>query len=130
MSSLEFQDPKGLKITLGSKPPLIVIVGPTAVGKTEISIQLAERLGGEIVSADSRLFYRGMDIGTAKPTSEERLRIPHHLIDVANPNETWSLAVFQRLAADAIADIQARGRLPFLVGGTGQYIHAVTHGWA
>ncbi|HEY5269614.1 MAG TPA: tRNA (adenosine(37)-N6)-dimethylallyltransferase MiaA [Anaerolineales bacterium] len=130
MSSLEFQDHKGLKRPLGSKPPLIVIVGPTAVGKTEISIQLAERLGGEIVSADSRLFYRGMDIGTAKPTSEERLRIPHHLIDVADPDETWSLAVFQRLAAGAIADIHARGRLPFLVGGTGQYIHAVTHGWA
>jgi len=107
-----------------------VIVGPTAVGKTGISIQLAEWLGGEIVSADSRLFYRGMDIGTAKPTLEERLRIPHHLIDVADPDETWSLAVFQRLAAEAISDIQRRGRLPFLVGGTGQYIHAVTHGWA
>jgi tRNA dimethylallyltransferase len=112
------------------KTPLIVVVGPTAVGKTGISIQLAERLGGEIISADSRLFYRGMDIGTAKPTLEERRRIPHHLIDVANPNETWSLAVFQRAAADAIADIQRRGRLPFLAGGTGQYIHAVTHGWA
>ena len=107
-----------------------MIVGPTAVGKTGISIQLAEWLGGEIVSADSRLFYRGMDIGTAKPTLEERLRIPHHLIDVADPDETWSLAVFQRLAAEAISDIQRRGRLPFLVGGTGQYIHAVTHGWA
>jgi tRNA dimethylallyltransferase len=107
-----------------------VIVGPTAVGKTGISIQLAERLGGEIVSADSRLFYRGMDIGTAKPTLEERLRIPHHLIDVADPDETWSLAVFQHAAADAIAGIQRRGRLPFLVGGTGQYVHAVTHGWA
>jgi tRNA dimethylallyltransferase len=70
-----------------------------------------------------------MDIGTAKPTLEERLRIPHHLIDVADPDETWSLAVFQRLAAEAIAGIQRRGRLPFLVGGTGQYIHAVTHGW-
>jgi tRNA dimethylallyltransferase len=112
------------------KPPLIVIVGPTAVGKTGISIQLAERLEGEIVSADSRLFYRGMDIGTAKPTPEERLRIPHHLIDVADPRETWSLAIFQRAAADAIADIHLRGKLPFLVGGSGQYIHAVTHGWA
>ena len=112
------------------KTPLIVVVGPTAVGKTGISIQLAERLGGEIISADSRLFYRGMDIGTAKPTPAERIRIPHHLIDVADPDETWSLAVFQRATADAIADIQARGRLTFLVGGTGQYIHAVTHGWA
>ncbi len=114
----------------GSKPPLIVVVGPTAVGKTEISIQLAERLDGEIVSADSRLFYRGMDIGTAKPTPEERRRVPHHLIDVANPDKTWSLAVFQHAAAQAIADIHRRGRLPFLVGGTGQYIHAVTHGWS
>ena len=130
MSSLEIQDPKILNRPSGSKPPLVVIVGPTAVGKTEISIQLAERLGGEIVSADSRLFYRGMDIGTAKPTPEDRLRIPHHLIDVADPDETWSLAVFQRSSAEAIADIQRRGKLPFLVGGTGQYIHAVTHGWA
>ena len=111
------------------KPPLIVIVGPTAVGKTEFSIQLAERLGGEIVSADSRLFYRGMDIGTAKPTAEERLRVPHHLIDVADPPQTWSLAIFQHVATQAIADIHSRGKLPFLVGGTGQYVHAVTHGW-
>lgn len=109
--------------------PLIVIVGPTAVGKTEISIQLAERLGGEIVSADSRLFYRGMDIGTAKPTAAERARVPHHLIDVAAPDESWSLAVFQKAAAAAIAEIHARGRLPFLVGGTGQYVQAVTRGW-
>jgi tRNA dimethylallyltransferase len=111
------------------KPTLVVIVGPTAVGKTELSIQLAERLGGEIVSADSRLFYRGMNIGTAKPTIEERQRVPHHLIDVADPDETWSLAVFQRAAAQAIADIHERGALPFLVGGTGQYIQAVTHAW-
>jgi tRNA dimethylallyltransferase len=106
-----------------------VIVGPTAVGKTEISIRLAERLGGEIVSADSRLFYRGMDIGTAKPTPEERLRVPHHLIDVADPCKIWSLAVFQQAAAETIPGIYMRGHLPMLVGGTGQYIHAVTHGW-
>jgi tRNA dimethylallyltransferase len=112
------------------KPVLVVIVGPTAVGKTEISLQLAEGLGGEIVSADSRLFYRGMDIGTAKPTPAERLHIPHHLIDVAYPDETWSLAVFQLAAVEAIADIHRRGKLPFLVGGTGQYIHAVTHDWS
>ncbi len=111
------------------KPPLIVILGPTAVGKTEISLQLAERLNGEIVSADSRLFYRGMDIGTAKPTPEERARVPHHLIDVADPDETWSLALFQRAAREAIAAIHARGRLPFLVGGTGQYLRAVYEGW-
>ncbi len=111
------------------KPPLIVIVGATAVGKTETAIQLAERLNGEIVSADSRLFYRGMDIGTAKPTLAEQTRVPHHLIDAANPDETWSLTVFQQRAREAIADIHARGKLPFLVGGTGQYIRAVTEGW-
>ncbi len=129
MSSGNSPDPKGLGRPLGSKPPLIVIVGPTAVGKTEISIQLAERLGGEIVSADSRLFYRGMDIGTAKPTPEQLSRVPHHLIDVADPCTTWSLALFQHAATQAIADIQGRGHLAFLVGGTGQYVHAVTHGW-
>ena len=110
-------------------PPLILFVGPTAVGKTELSIRLAEQLDGEIVSADSRLFYRGMDIGTAKPTPKERARVPHHLIDVADPDEIWSLAVFQRAAIEIIADIHARGNLPFLVGGTGQYVRAVTEGW-
>ncbi len=114
-----------------SKLPLILIVGPTAVGKTKIAIQLAERLpaGGEIVSADSRLFYRGMDIGTAKPTREEQARVPHHLIDIANPDEILSLAVFQQKAREAIADIHTRNKIPFLVGGTGQYIRAVTEGW-
>src|SRR5512137_1118701 len=111
------------------KPPLIVIVGPTAVGKTELTLRLAERLNGEIVSADSRLFYRGMDIGTAKPSAAELARVPHHLIDVANPDQTWSLAVFQQKARQAIDGIHQRGRLPFLVGGTGQYIRAVTEGW-
>lgn len=110
--------------------PLILIVGPTAVGKTEIAIQLAERLNGEIVSADSRLFYRGMDIGTAKPTRSEQMRVPHHLIDIADPDELLSLAVFQQKAREAIADIHSRGKIPFLVGGTGQYIRAVTEGWS
>jgi len=112
-----------------TKPPLILLVGPTAVGKTELSLQLAERLNGEIVSADSRLFYRGMDIGTAKPTLEERARVPHHLIDVANPDEVWSLAVFQGKATEIIAGIHTHDKLPFLVGGTGQYVRAVTQGW-
>jgi tRNA dimethylallyltransferase len=110
-------------------PPLVVILGPTAVGKTEIAIQLAQRLRGEIVSADSRLFYRDMDIGTAKPTRAERSLVPHHLIDVADPDETWSLALFQQQAHQAIQGILARRRLPLLVGGTGQYIRAVTQGW-
>jgi tRNA dimethylallyltransferase len=112
------------------RPHLILLVGPTAVGKTEIAIQLAEQLNGEIVSADSRLFYRGMDIATAKPTTAERARVPHHLIDVADPDETWSLAMFQQAAREAIADIHARSKLPFLVGGTGQYVRAVIEGWS
>lgn len=110
-------------------PPLVVLLGPTAAGKTEIAIQLAERLAGEIVSADSRLFYRGMDIGTAKPTPTERARVPHHLIDVADPDQTWSLVAFQQAAWQAIAEIHTRGRLPLLVGGTGQYLRAVTESW-
>ncbi|OQY36841.1 MAG: tRNA (adenosine(37)-N6)-dimethylallyltransferase MiaA [Chloroflexota bacterium] len=109
--------------------PLIVILGPTAVGKTELSIQLAERWGGEIVSADSRLFYKGMDIGTAKPTPTERARVPHHLIDVANPDEVWSLALYLQEAQKIIYEIHQRGNLPFLVGGTGQYIQALVEGW-
>lgn len=108
---------------------LLLIVGPTAVGKTEIAVQLAQRLDGEIVSADSRLFYRGMDIGTAKPTREEQARVPHHLIDIAYPDQILSLAVFQQLAREIISDIHMRNNLPFLVGGTGQYVRAVTEGW-
>ena len=111
------------------KPPLILIVGPTAVGKTELAIQLAERLNGEVISADSRLFYRGMDIGTAKPSQEEMARVPHYLIDIVEPDQTLSLAVFQQKAKEIIADIHARGKLPFFVGGTGQYVRAVTQGW-
>jgi tRNA dimethylallyltransferase len=112
------------------KPPLILLVGPTAVGKTELAIRLAMRVNGEIVSADSRLFYRGMDIGTAKPTREEQARVPHHLIDIANPDEILSLAIFQQKAREAITDIHTRNKIPFLVGGTGQYIRAVTEGWS
>ncbi len=111
------------------KSPLILIVGPTAVGKTEIAMALAEQLDAEIVSADSRLFYRGMDIGTAKPTLAEQQRVRHHLIDIVNPDQTLSLTVFQTMAREAIAGVQRRGKLPLLVGGTGQYIRAVTEGW-
>jgi tRNA dimethylallyltransferase len=109
--------------------PVVVIVGPTAVGKTEISLQLAERVSGEIISSDSRLFYRGMQIGTAKPSKEELARVQHHLIDVTDPDDAWSLAVFQRAAGDAVREIHARGNMPFLVGGTGQYVRAVMEGW-
>jgi tRNA dimethylallyltransferase len=111
------------------RKPLAVLLGPTAVGKTEIAIQLAERLQGEIVSADSRLFYRGMDIGTAKPSPTEMARVPHHLIDIVEPDQGLSLAVFQQLAYRAIAGIHQRGNLPILVGGTGQYVRAVVEGW-
>jgi tRNA dimethylallyltransferase len=110
-------------------PPLVVIVGPTAVGKTALAVHLAGVACGEIVSADSRQVYRGMDIGTAKATAEEQARVPHHLIDVLDPNETMGLAQFQELAYTAIAQITARGRVPFLVGGTGQYVMAVVEGW-
>jgi len=117
------------EITQIQRPPLVVILGPTAVGKTEIAMQIAERLAGEVVSADSRLFYRGMDIGTAKPTLAERDRVPHHLIDIVDPDETLSLAIYQKQAREAIASIHVRKRLPLLVGGTGQYIRAVIQGW-
>lgn len=109
--------------------PVVLLVGPTAVGKTALSLALAGELEAEIISADSRLFYRGMDIGTAKPSLAERGDIPHHLIDVADPDETWSLALFQREAKAIIADIQSRGKLPLVVGGTGQYVRAITEGW-
>ncbi len=112
-----------------SASPLVVIVGPTGVGKTALSLHLAETLGGEIISADSRSFYRGMDIGTAKPTPDERARVPHHLIDIADPDETVGLAEYQDLAYAAIDRVLARDRLPLLVGGTGQYVRAVVEGW-
>lgn len=109
--------------------PLVILLGATATGKTEISIEYAQAMNAEIVSADSRLFYRGMDIGTAKPTPEQMEIIRHHLIDVADPDETWSLALFQKKADKAIAAIHKRGRLAILVGGTGQYLRAVAEGW-
>jgi len=109
---------------------LIVIVGPTASGKTKVSIELAEKFNGEIVSADSRLLYRGMDIGTAKPTKEELALIRHHLVNIADPDNIWSLAKYQKAAFEVIGDIHSRGKLPFLVGGTGQYIKSIYQGWS
>ena len=109
--------------------PLLIVVGPTAAGKTVFAVEIARRLDGEIVSADSRLFYRGMNIGTDKPLPEMRQSIPHHLIDIANPDETWDLVRFQAASCQTIAAIENRGHLPILVGGTGQYVHAVIHGW-
>ncbi|MGQ9849412.1 MAG: tRNA (adenosine(37)-N6)-dimethylallyltransferase MiaA [Aggregatilineaceae bacterium] len=109
--------------------PLVVILGPTAVGKTGLAIQLASALNGEIVNADSRQIYRYMDIGTAKPSRDQLAAIPHHLIDVVTPDQPYTLAEYQRAAYQAIADILARGKLPLLVGGTGQYLTAVIEGW-
>lgn len=109
---------------------LVAIVGPTAVGKTEISIAVAEALEAEIISADSRLIYREMDIGTAKPNPEQLSRVPHYLIDIAEPEESWSLAKFKLAADEAILEVQERNRLPLLVGGTGQYVTAILEGWA
>jgi tRNA dimethylallyltransferase len=111
-------------------PDLVALLGPTAVGKTQVSIRLAEMLSGEIVSADSRLLYRGMDIGTAKPTAEERARVPHHLIDVTDPERPWSLATYRQAALKAIGDIHRRGWLPLIVGGTGMYLTAILEGWS
>ncbi len=116
--------------SVGEQPgQLVVILGPTAVGKTALSLELAEQFDGEIVSADSRQIYRGMDIGAAKPTAEEQARVPHHLLDLVAPDETLSLAQYQQAAYTAIDDILRRGRLPLLVGGTGQYASAVIEGW-
>ena len=108
---------------------LVVLLGQTAVGKTALSLKLAQAFQGEIISVDSRLFYKGMDIGTAKPTPAERAQAPHHLIDLCNPNETITLGEYQRRAYQSIDFVMANGRLPILVGGTGQYVKAVVEGW-
>ncbi|ADO72015.1 tRNA (adenosine(37)-N6)-dimethylallyltransferase MiaA [Stigmatella aurantiaca] len=110
------------------KPLLTVIAGPTASGKTALAVELARRAGGEIVSADSQQVYRFFDIGTAKPSEEERAAVPHHLISVVDPLETFSAAEYQRHADAAIAEIAARGRPVFLVGGTGLYLRILLHG--
>lgn len=112
---------------LGARP-LVAIVGPTAAGKTALALRLAEALPVEVVSADSRQVYRYMDIGTAKPTREERERVPHHLLDVVDPDGAFTLAQYQELAYRAIDDVQRRGRIPLLVGGTGLYVRAVLEG--
>ncbi|MCP4357753.1 MAG: tRNA (adenosine(37)-N6)-dimethylallyltransferase MiaA [Chloroflexi bacterium] len=111
------------------KKPLLVLAGQTAVGKTTLSLKLAAAVNGEIISADSRLFYRGMDIGTAKPTPAEQAEVPHHLIDICDPNETMTLGEYQRLAYRTIEMVLGNGRVPILVGGTGQYVKAVVEGW-
>lgn len=109
------------------KLPLIILTGPTAVGKTGLSIALAKRLNGEIISADSMQVYRGMDIGTAKIRPEEMQGIPHHLIDILDPKESFDVVQFQQLAKEAVLDIHSRGAVPVLVGGTGFYIQALLY---
>lgn len=108
--------------------PLLVVVGPTAVGKTAVSVECCLRLNGEIVSADSMQVYRHMDVGTAKPTADERRGVAHHCIDIVEPDEDYSVARFKDDAERAIADIDARGKLPVLCGGTGLYVKAVLYG--
>lgn len=109
---------------------LVIILGPTAIGKTGLAVEIAQALNGEIVGADSRQIYKYMDIGTAKPTSKERENVVHHLIDFVEPDEDFTLAQFQDKAYTAIDDVLARGKLPLLVGGTGQYLTAVEEGWS
>ncbi len=110
--------------------PLLVILGPTAVGKTGLAIEIAKRINGEIISADSRQIYRQMDIGTAKATPEQQAAVRHHLIDVVEPDGNLSLAEYQKLAREAIDQIHSIGLVPLLVGGTGQYISALVEGWS
>ncbi|MCL6478486.1 MAG: tRNA (adenosine(37)-N6)-dimethylallyltransferase MiaA [Peptococcaceae bacterium] len=111
------------------KPPLLAIVGPTATGKTEISVHAARRLGAEIISADSMLIYRHMNIGTAKPSPEEMGGVPHHMIDVADPGETFNVALYSQHVKTILHDIIKRKKLPMLVGGTGLYVRAVIDGY-
>lgn len=108
---------------------LVVIVGPTAIGKSRLALQMAQALNGEIINADSRQIYRHMHIGTAKPSPEELSLVPHHLVNIINPDEDFSLARYQDLATSAISDVQSRGKLPLLVGGSGQYVWSLVEGW-
>lgn len=110
-----------------TKIPLLVIVGPTAVGKTDTAVLVAQQIDGEIISADSMQIYRGMDIGTAKPGKEERGGVRHHLIDVADPEDEFSVVDFQRIAKESIEDIYRRGRSPIVAGGTGLYINSLVY---
>lgn len=105
----------------------MVLIGPTAVGKTKLSIELAKKFNGEIISGDSMQIYKGMDIGTAKITKEEMEGIPHHLIDIIDPDDSFSVAEFQKLVREKISEITKRGKIPFIVGGTGLYIQAVLY---
>ena len=115
-------------VASGKNNKLIVILGPTSSGKTGLSIKLAKKFNGEVVSADSRQVYKGMDIGSGKVTKKEMAGIPHHLLDVANPRKRFSVAQYQKLALKTIRNIQKKDRIPFLVGGTGFYIQSIVDG--
>lgn len=117
-------------MTIDSRPPAIAVMGPTASGKTAFALDCAERFGGEILSVDSALVYRGLDIGAAKPTADEQASVPHHMLDLRDPWQPYSAAEFAEDARRAIDGILARGRLPILAGGTGLYFHALLHGLA
>ena len=109
------------------KIPLLIVAGPTATGKSDSAVELALRMNGEVISADSMQVYRGMDIGSAKVTREEMRGVPHHLIDCVDPSENWNVVRFQKEARRAVRDITSRGRLPILCGGTGFYIQALLY---
>jgi len=129
--ALLFQEPLTLKQKnppLKKKKRVLMISGPTAAGKTKLSLSLAQAVGGEIISADSMQVYRGMDIGTAKATPEERALIAHHLIDIRNPNELFNVAEFYRLTQEALQEILSRENVPIIVGGSGFYIHTLLYG--
>ncbi len=110
------------------KPKLVIILGPTAVGKSETAVELTAKIGGEIINADSQQVYRHMNIGTGKPSEADRARVPHHLIDVVDPDEEFNAAIFRRLALEKIAEIHERGNKVIVCGGTGLYLKALTRG--
>ena len=109
---------------------MLAVVGPTAVGKSALALRLAPLVNGEVVSADSRQVYRYMDIGTAKPSADERARVVHHMLDIVDPDEEFSLALYLGRARAVIGEIEAAGRVPIVVGGTGQYVRALLDGWS
>ena len=122
MSAMTVKEPPSLSA------PLVCVVGPTAAGKTSLAVELARRFGGEVVNADSRQVYRGMTIGTAKPTETEQAAVAHHLVDILDPPESFGLGLFLEYANDALIDIRGRGLLPIVCGGTGQYVWALAEG--
>lgn len=122
---------KGIRkpVAKSTRPKLIAVVGATATGKTSLAVNLAIEFDGEVVNGDSRLFYRGLDIATAKPTSEEKQGVPHHLLDFLDPDQTFSLAEYLEMARSRIAEITSRGKMPIVAGGSGQYVWALLEGW-